>query len=76
MAPFDAALAAAELSATERLATVVLDAESGNHRLGLATQLADRLGARHLFLDRLDGESLDRAIRSEADRLPRAGAPT
>ena len=67
--------AAAELAAT-RTRTLVLDAETGPTRLGLAQALARTLGADHVALDEIegsaDGRAVERAIRERlTDSLPR-----
>jgi magnesium chelatase subunit D len=62
----DAHRAAAELAATGT-PCLVLDAETGRSRLGLAKTLADRLGADHVELAALEGQrpdAVEQAIRA------------
>jgi magnesium chelatase subunit D len=47
-----------------RVASVVVDCETGSFRMGLAGVLADRLGAQHLPLGEVSAESLAGAVRS------------
>ena len=62
------AMAAARGLAEERLDALVLDAEDGPSRLGLAPRLAAAMGAACVRLDRLEGGAIEAAIRaSEAD---------
>ncbi|MCO7241058.1 VWA domain-containing protein, partial [Aeromicrobium sp. CnD17-E] len=49
-----------------RVASVVVDCETGGFRLGLAAVLADRLGAQHLPLGEVSAESLTRAVKEAA----------
>lgn len=44
--------------------SVVVDCETGGFRLGLASVLADRLGAQHLPLGEVSADSLTSAVRS------------
>lgn len=46
------------------VATVVLDSESGPMRLGLARELAARLGAQHLPVEEVSADTLTGAIRA------------
>ncbi|KQP83450.1 VWA domain-containing protein [Aeromicrobium sp. Leaf291] len=46
------------------VASVVVDCETGGFRLGLASVLADRLGAQHLPLGEVSAESLTSAVRT------------
>jgi magnesium chelatase subunit D len=55
--------AAARRFAEARIATLVIDAEAGPARLGLAAGLAEALGGPCLPLDRLADGSLERTIR-------------
>ena len=43
---------------------VVLDTETGPTSLGLASQIAERVGATHLPLDVRDEAQLERVVRS------------
>jgi magnesium chelatase subunit D len=63
-APWPAALAAAEQVAGGPGAIVVLDAEAGATRLGLARELAERLGARHVALAEVTATAVEQAIRT------------
>ncbi|MCX6407029.1 MAG: magnesium chelatase subunit D family protein [Propionibacteriales bacterium] len=47
-----------------RVASVVVDCETGGFRLGLAGVLADRLGAQHLPLGEVSADALTSAVRS------------
>ncbi len=58
-------IAAARLAA-ERVAAVVVDCETSYVRLGLAAELAGRLGAPAVRLEQLHAEHLTRAVRSVA----------
>jgi magnesium chelatase subunit D len=55
---------AADLLAGTGVATVVMDCESGKMRLGLAAELATRLGADHVPLADVAAESLAGAVRA------------
>jgi magnesium chelatase subunit D len=46
------------------VAAVVVDAEEGQVRLGMARQLAEALGARYLALAELTGPTLGDAVRA------------
>jgi magnesium chelatase subunit D len=71
--PWAAALDAARELAATRSRCLVIDAETGPTRLGLARKLATALGAEHLELDRLERSGDDRAVeRAIQQRL----APT
>jgi magnesium chelatase subunit D len=56
--------AAAGLLAGTGVATVVMDCETGKMRLGLAAELAARLGAEHVPLGEVAAESLAGAVRA------------
>ena len=56
-------LGSARRLAEARVASVVIDAERGPSRLGLARELAAAMGATHLSLDALADGSLERTIR-------------
>jgi magnesium chelatase subunit D len=56
--------AAAEILAGTGVAAVVMDCESGKMRLGLAAELAARLGAEHVPLGEVAAESLAGAVRA------------
>jgi magnesium chelatase subunit D len=60
--PTGAALAAAAEIAAAGIEALVVDAEDGDVRLGLARQLADTMGARYLALPDLRAETLTRAV--------------
>ena len=57
------ALQAADHLAGMGLSTVVVDVEQGPLRLGMAGQLAARLGAEHLPVADLTADSLDATVR-------------
>ncbi|GHD23269.1 VWA domain-containing protein [Nocardiopsis kunsanensis] len=59
-------LAAAEHVAGQEVSTVVVDSESGPMRLGLALNLASRLGAEHLPVGEVNADALDSAVRGRA----------
>jgi magnesium chelatase subunit D len=61
--PDAAAHAAAAPIARDRIPAVVVDAETGSPRLGLARDLAVAMGAEHVLLDDLDPRQLEGAIR-------------
>jgi magnesium chelatase subunit D len=61
--PVAAAREAAARVRRRRMPAVVVDAEDGHARLGLAAELAETMGARHLSVPELSSGSLDRAIR-------------
>jgi len=65
--PLEAAMASAVVVRRLGIPSVVLDVETGRTRLGLAQQLADAMGARHLPLPDLSAGTLTSAIRS---RIP------
>jgi Mg-chelatase subunit ChlD len=46
-----------------RVDAVVVDAENGAGRLGLAVELADEMGARYLRLAELSAGALEHALR-------------
>jgi magnesium chelatase subunit D len=56
--------AAAEILAGTGVAAVVMDCESGKMRLGLAAELAARLGAEHVPLGEVAAESLAGVVRA------------
>jgi magnesium chelatase subunit D len=56
--------AAAGLLAAGGISAVVMDCESGRMRLGLAAELAERLGAEHVPLGEVAAETLAGAVRS------------
>ena len=62
-------LAAAADVASAGVQVIVVDAEDGPNRLGLAAELADAMGARHLQLDELTPSSVENVVR-EALRGP------
>jgi magnesium chelatase subunit D len=57
------AQAAATDVAAANLDVVVVDAEDGPHRLGLARQLATAMGARYVHLDAMGARPLETAVR-------------
>lgn len=59
---------AADLLAGTGVAAVVMDCESGKMRLGLAAELATRLGAEHVPLAEVAAESLAGAVRARTER--------
>jgi magnesium chelatase subunit D len=59
----DAAREAAAAVRRRGLPAVVVDAESGPTRLGLAAELATAMGARYLTLDELSGTALAQVVR-------------
>jgi magnesium chelatase subunit D len=61
--PADAARDAAAAVRRRGVPAVVVDAESGPTRLGLAAELAAAMGARHLTLDELSATALTRVVR-------------
>jgi magnesium chelatase subunit D len=61
--PVAAALAAAAEVRRKGVCGVVIDAEDGPIRLGLAGELADAMGARHLTVPELSAATLDAAVR-------------
>ncbi len=60
--PVGAALAAAAEIAAAGIETLVVDAENGDVRLGLARQLAETMGASYTALPDLAADSLTRAV--------------
>jgi magnesium chelatase subunit D len=62
--PVKAALEAAAAVRRRRVPAVVVDAEEGPGRLGLAGQVAEAMGARHLRLDELSADALAGAVRA------------
>ncbi|HEX3542377.1 MAG TPA: AAA family ATPase [Acidimicrobiales bacterium] len=62
--PLAAALAAADAVRRRRVSAVVVDAEDGPTRLGLARSLAEAMGARYLTLPELTAGALDAAVRA------------
>jgi magnesium chelatase subunit D len=57
-----ATTAAAEVAAAN-VDVVVIDAEDGPNRLGLAEELATTMGARHLRLDEMSAPQVETAVR-------------
>jgi magnesium chelatase subunit D len=64
----DRAKAAAADVAAANLETVVIDAEDGATRLGLAEQMATAMGARHLRLDEISSTTVESAVREALRR--------
>jgi len=64
----DRARAAAADVAAANLDVVVIDAEDGPTRLGLAEQLAGTMGARHMRLDELSPTTVEAAVREALHR--------
>lgn len=64
------ARSAADFLAAQGIASVVVDCESGPVRLGLAAELAARLGGEHVPMSTLSADALDRAVRSRTSDLP------
>ena len=62
--PLRAALSAAADIASAGIETLVVDAEDGDIRLGLARQLADAMGASYAALPELAADALARAVRT------------
>jgi magnesium chelatase subunit D len=62
--PVEAAVAAAAMVARRGVSAVVLDAETGPTRLGLARQLAEVMGARYLPLPELTAGALEASVRA------------
>ncbi|MGC7102254.1 putative cobaltochelatase [Amycolatopsis lurida] len=60
--------AAADLIARQGIASVVMDCESGRMRLGLAGELATRMGAEHVPLGEVAADSLAGAVRARTGR--------
>jgi len=61
--PVVAARRAAATVRTSRVDAVVVDAEDGTGRLGLAAEIADEMGARYLRLAELSAGALEHALR-------------
>ena len=61
--PVEAALAVAALVRRRGVDAVVIDAEDGPTRLGLARQVAEAMGARHLTVGQLSAGALESTIR-------------
>jgi magnesium chelatase subunit D len=59
----DRAQAAATDVAAANLDVIVVDAEDGPHRLGLAQQLATTMGARYVHLDAMSASPLETVVR-------------
>ncbi|WP_216215441.1 putative cobaltochelatase [Amycolatopsis aidingensis] len=70
--PVGRAHAAAGLLAGSGVSTVVVDCESGRMRLGLAAELAARLGAEHLPLGEVAADSLAGEVRARTGATRRA----
>ena len=49
--------------AAANLDVIVVDAEDGPHRLGLAQQLATTMGARYVHLDAMSASPLETVVR-------------
>jgi magnesium chelatase subunit D len=62
--PLAAAMAAAGEIASAAIEALVVDAEDGDLRLGLARQLADAMGAAYAALPELAAGTLSRAVRA------------
>jgi magnesium chelatase subunit D len=68
--PLDAAASAAEQVRRSGVASVVIDveeagpAQGGSYRLGLASGLAERMGARYVRMDDLDAARVDEVVRA------------
>ncbi|MFZ2259306.1 MAG: hypothetical protein WAV52_00925, partial [Luteococcus japonicus] len=56
---------AADFVAGLGISTVVIDGEQGPLRLGLARQLATRMGAEHVPVDEVTADGLTRTVRSQ-----------
>jgi magnesium chelatase subunit D len=65
--PLEAAREAAAAIRRRGVAAVVVDAEHGPTRLGLAAELAAAMGARHLSVTELTAGSLAQAVREATD---------
>lgn len=63
---FDAAVEVASAIARSRVDAVVLDCETGRGSLGLASELAIAMGARHIAISDLETAALTRAVQSAA----------
>ncbi|WP_020666834.1 putative cobaltochelatase [Amycolatopsis nigrescens] len=59
---------AAGLLAAAGVTSVVMDCETGRMRLGLAAELADRLGGEHVALGEVAADALAGAVRSRTGR--------
>jgi magnesium chelatase subunit D len=57
------ATAAAEDVGAAGMEVVVIDAEDGNQRLGLAAELAETMGGRHVALDDLSADAVEQVVR-------------
>jgi magnesium chelatase subunit D len=64
--PVTAALTAAAEIAAAGVEALVVDAEDGDLRLGLARQLAEAMGGAYTALPEVSGETLARAVRTVA----------
>jgi magnesium chelatase subunit D len=62
--PLQAAIEAAGVVRRRGVASVVVDAEEGPTRLGLAAELASAMGARHLRLEQLSDTALAAAVQT------------
>ena len=60
---------AADAVRRRRVSAVVVDAEDGPARLGLARRLAESMGARYLTVPELSAGSLDAAVRGATVQL-------
>jgi magnesium chelatase subunit D len=63
--PLAQALVAAAAVRRRRIDAVVVDAEDGSTRLGLARQLAEAMGARYVTLPELSAGALETAVRTD-----------
>ncbi|MBW3547547.1 MAG: ATP-binding protein [Actinobacteria bacterium] len=66
--PVEAALAAGASVRRQKVPAVVVDAEDGPTRLGLAATLARAMGARHVTLDELSPGTVEAAVRQALPR--------
>jgi magnesium chelatase subunit D len=62
--PLQAAIEAAGVVRRRGVASLVVDAEEGPTRLGLAAELASAMGARHLRLEQLSDTALAAAVQT------------
>ena len=66
--PVEAALVAGAAVRRQNVPAVVVDAEDGPTRLGLAATLAQAMGARHVTLDELSPGTVEAAVRQALPR--------
>lgn len=66
--PFAEALEAAAAISAAEMRSIVVDCESGPHRLGLAREVALAMGARYVVGSELSPQGLDETIRREVCR--------